>query len=96
MMFTAYSRLNSVFALVVAFGGFAAFPDRVASVKTFPFNKDTVAVEGYLYCYPLVTQGITKDQMTNVEKWDGKSWSAPPNTLGHMRGFPPLEDKTGM
>ena len=37
---------------------------------------------------------ITRKQMTNVEKWDGKGISAPMNAFGHFRAFPPLDFKT--
>jgi hypothetical protein len=62
--------------------------------ETSALNPDTIAVEAYVYLYPLVLMDITRLQMTNFEKWDGKSPSAPINTFGHFRAFPPLTFKT--
>ena len=52
-----------------------------------------IAVEAFVYTYPMMLMDITRLQMTNVEKWDRKGISAPMNTFGHFRAYPPLDFK---
>ena len=59
-----------------------------------PLDPDTIAQEAYIYLYPLVLMDVTRKQMTNFEKWDGKGIDAPMNTFGNFRAFPPLDFKT--
>jgi hypothetical protein len=72
----------------------AAASAQSQATKIDPLDPNTIAVEAYVYLYPLVLMDITRQQMTNFEKWDGKGPSAPMNTFGHFRGFPPLDFKT--
>jgi hypothetical protein len=65
-----------------------------ATAKANPLDPETIAVEAFVYLYPMVLMDITRKQMTNVEKWDGKGIDAPMNTYGHFRAFPPLDFKT--
>jgi len=48
-----------------------------------------IAVEAYIYFYPLVLMETTRRVGTNVEKPVGMR--TPMNTFGHVREFPPAE-----
>jgi hypothetical protein len=84
----------AMFAFLIAIG--TAITPAVAQAKAAanPLDPQAIAVEAYAYLYPMVLMDITRKQMTNVEKWDGKGISAPMNTYGHFRAFPPLTFKT--
>ncbi len=51
-----------------------------------------IAVEAYLYLYPLVMMDTTRRQMTNTEV-GARAGFGPMNAFSHMRAFPPLEFK---
>jgi hypothetical protein len=89
-------RLNLMLLAATVALGAAAAPALAQgrTAKANPLDPETIAVEAYVYLYPMVTMDITRKQMTNVEKWDGKGISAPMNTFGHFRAFPPLDFKT--
>jgi hypothetical protein len=50
-----------------------------------------VAVDAYLYLYPLVTMDLTRRQLTNVEP--GKGFGAPTNTFANIRAYPAAGDR---
>jgi hypothetical protein len=55
-------------------------------------EAQAIALEAYLYLYPLVMMDVTRRQMTNVEA--GKQVGfGPMNTFSHIRTFPPVEFK---
>src|SRR5215470_15830078 len=49
-----------------------------------------VAIEGYIYAYPLVTMELTRRVMTNVEKADATR--APMGKFLRIRTYPPVDD----
>jgi hypothetical protein len=55
-------------------------------------SKDVqnIAVEAYIYFYPLVTMDVTRRQLTNIEsgKMPGRG---PMNTFSHIRAYPSAE-----
>jgi hypothetical protein len=51
-----------------------------------------IALEAYLYLYPLVMMDITRRQMTNTEAGQ-QVGVGPMNTFSHIRAFPPPEFK---
>ena len=51
-----------------------------------------VAIEGYIYAYPLVTMEITRRYMTNVEKPEGSK--APMGQIMRLRTYPAVDDHT--
>lgn len=52
-----------------------------------PFDPHDLAVEGYLYLYPLVTMEVSRRQMTNVGLGEAPG-RAPMNVFAHLRSFP--------
>lgn len=50
-----------------------------------------IAVDAYIYLYPLVTMDMTRRQITNVEP--GKGFGGPMNTMINVRTYPTAEDK---
>ena len=55
-------------------------------------EAQVIAVEAYIYLYPLVMMDVTRRQMTNVEA--GKQVGfGPMNSFSHIRTFPPAEFK---
>jgi hypothetical protein len=55
-------------------------------------EAEAIAVEAYLYLYPLVMMDATRRQMTNVEAGEQVGFG-PMNTFSHIRTFPPAEFK---
>ena len=51
-----------------------------------------IAMEAYIYLYPLVMMDVTRRQMTNSEAGQQAGFG-PMNTFTHMRAFPPPEFK---
>lgn len=83
--------ITLLFAVLMSVSSFMA---PVSAKESSVLDPETIAVEAYVYLYPMVLMDITRKQMTNFEKWDGKSINAPMNTYGHFRAFPPLNFKT--
>lgn len=53
-------------------------------------EANEIAVEAYIYFYPLVTMDLSRRQLTNIEP--GKMFGRGPiNTFSHMRAFPPAD-----
>jgi len=51
-----------------------------------------VAIEGYIYAYPLVTMELTRRVLTNVEK--PEATRAPMGQVLRVRTYPPVDDHT--
>jgi hypothetical protein len=54
-------------------------------------NTHAIAVQAYLYFYPLVTMDVTRKQLTNVIKPEGIS--APMNTFANIPAYPTADMK---
>lgn len=52
-----------------------------------------IAIEAYVYLYPLVLMERTRLQATNVETAGEHIGRAPVDTFGHLREYPPVEFK---
>jgi hypothetical protein len=52
-----------------------------------------IAVEAYIYLYPLVIMDATRQQMTNMAAGERPGFG-PMSTFSHMRAFPPVEFKS--
>jgi len=53
-------------------------------------ESQEVAVDAYMYAYPLVTMEVTRRVLTNVEKPEGSK--APMNQFARLRAYPPADD----
>ncbi len=58
-----------------------------------PEDARAIAVEAYLYFYPLVSMDLTRRQMTNIEAGRAPGMG-PLNAFHHMSAFPPADMKT--
>jgi hypothetical protein len=56
-------------------------------------DAQAIAVEAYLYLYPLLMMDTTRRQMTNAEAGERPGFG-PMNAFTHMRAFPPVEFKS--
>src|ERR1700743_926394 len=66
----------------------SAHPQRDAALFDLPEDEAReIAIEAWLYAYPLVLMEITRRVMTNVAVPDGGG-KAPMNWFGHKRPFP--------
>jgi hypothetical protein len=74
--------------------GAAAAPTALAQTAP-PINEDearAIAVDAYVYFYPLLSMDVTRKQLTNVEA--GKeSLKGPMNTFANAREYPPADFK---
>lgn len=95
-------RLNvMLLATVVAIGltaGTAMAKRKGAPSKAAPpkaMDVAAIAVDAYIYLYPLVTMGVTRLQFTNVpdEKAKPNSGQGPVNEFHHFRAFPDVNFK---
>ena len=49
-----------------------------------------IAIEAYMYAYPMMTMEVTRRVMTNVEKPEGSK--APMGQFARLRTYPPVDD----
>jgi hypothetical protein len=52
-------------------------------------TADAIAVEAYVYLYPLVLMDVSRRQMTNVADGGGAALRGPEGAFIHVRAFPP-------
>ena len=65
-------------------------PARLQSAEA---EASAIAVDAYLYFYPLVTMDLTRKQLINTEP--GKGIGGPMNTFDNIRGFPDRRYESG-
>ena len=75
--------------------GAAAIQPSSAGAQTAPIGEreaHAIAIQAYLYFYPLITMDLTRRQMTNIPagKEDG---FGPPNTFNNVLTYPTAADK---
>ena len=83
---------RSTIALVLSLLLCAVFP--IAALAQNPLTEQeaqSIAVDAYIYFYPLVTMDVTRKQLTNVEP--GKGIGAPMNALFDIPTFPTADMK---
>ncbi|MCJ7678834.1 MAG: DUF1254 domain-containing protein, partial [Anaerolineales bacterium] len=74
---------------IVAAGIMATGPGLGAAELT-PAQAKEIAIEAYLYTYPLVSMDVTRRLMTNVPP-GAKAGMGPAGAFHHMRTYPPVE-----
>src|ERR1700681_3746717 len=74
------------FAIAGSLAMFAAPTGAAAQTSITEQEAQSIAVDAYIYFYPLVTMDVTRKQLTNVEP--GKGVGAPMNTLFSFPAFP--------
>lgn len=81
--------LAAAFA-VVPFAWSAAGAGTAAGAESLLSDDEVeeIAVDAYLYAYPLVIMDVTRRVSTNCEKADGAAMRAPVNQFGHVPVFP--------
>jgi hypothetical protein len=69
-----------------------AMPSQASAQKAAMTEQQAyeIAMEAYIYLYPLVMMDVTRRVVTNVEP-DRKAGFGPPNIFSHMREFPPSD-----
>ncbi|MBL8674447.1 MAG: DUF1254 domain-containing protein, partial [Rhodospirillales bacterium] len=87
--------LRLVIALFLGFAlGHARTPVAVAQTPALSEQEaHAIAVEAYVYFYPMVTMDVTRKQLTNVERHAAGGIAAPPNTFANIPAFPPADMK---
>jgi hypothetical protein len=78
--------MNIKTMLAAALCALAALPALAAPISEEEARE--IAVEAYLYSYPLVTMELTRRQVTNVASTGVKAGRGPANSLIHMRAYP--------
>ncbi|WP_245296866.1 DUF1254 domain-containing protein [Rhodomicrobium sp. R_RK_3] len=61
------------------------------SPETAPVSADEardIAIEAYIYAYPMVIMALTQEMATNAETADGSTMRAPVNQFANARRFP--------
>jgi hypothetical protein len=80
--------------LLVALVALSVLAVPVSAGKSSPRDPEEIALEAYIYLYPLVLMDVMRLQLTNCEQADVRGFSAPMNAFGHARAFPPLDFTT--
>lgn len=87
------SRYKAGFVAVVLIGSLATMASLSGAESTPPPSGQEahdIAMEAYIYAYPLLTMDVTRRQATNVEA--GKTAGRGPiNTFTHVRAYPTAE-----
>jgi hypothetical protein len=86
--------MAGAFSAVLAGGAITAQPPQ-AGAQSAPLSEQeahAIAVDAYLYLYPLVTMDLTRRQMTNVPAGKEPGFG-PPNTFQNIPEYPSATDK---
>ncbi len=87
---TRYSRRFIAVALMAALSAAVAASPRAAAQSASPEEAQAIALDAYIYLYPLIMMDVSRRQMTNIEagKMIGRG---PMNTFSNIRTFPPAD-----
>jgi hypothetical protein len=87
---TRYSRRFIAVAFMAALSAAIAASPRAAAQSASPEEAQAIAMEAYIYLYPLIMMDVSRRQMTNIEagKMIGRG---PMNTFASIRTFPPAD-----
>ncbi len=89
VMVSATLAAASLAARSVAQAQTAAAP--VTTAGTDPALAEAIALEAYIYLYPLITMEVTRRQGTNYARMGENPFRGPMNGFVHVRAFPPAE-----
>ena len=84
---TLATRCLRLASIAAALAFVAATPVRAAEPITEQ-EAHAIAVDAYIYLYPLVTMDVTRKQLTNVEPGKGGGLGVPMNTFANVPAFP--------
>ena len=65
-------------------------PERLQSAKR---KQSAIAVDAYVYFYPLISMDLTRKQLINTEP--GKGFGGPMNTFDNIAAFPDRRYESG-
>ena len=87
---TRYSRRFIAVAFMAALSAAIAASPRAAAQSASPEEAQAIALDAYIYLYPLIMMDVSRQQMTNIEagKMIGRG---PMNTFANIRTFPPAD-----
>ncbi|MQU93849.1 DUF1254 domain-containing protein [Sinorhizobium meliloti] len=85
------SKLGSIALLAI---GLTALPTGAANASDAITEEEAhaIAVEAYVYFYPLISMDVTRKQLTNTEAKEG-GIGGPSNRFNNIREFPPADMK---
>jgi len=83
------SMIVSILALLL--GPVFSFAAQAQSAGTAP-DAQSIAVDAYVYFYPLITMDVTRKQLTNIEPGKG-GLGGPMNTFANAAAFPAADFK---
>ncbi len=87
-----YAYLVCVMSATLLIACFATHQANAANAQSLtPDEAKEIALEAYIYGYPLVTMEKTRQVMTNVREPDGKS--APMGQFARLRTYPSASDR---
>jgi hypothetical protein len=78
---------------LILFASSAVTPPAIAQSASPPITEQdaaAIAVEAYVYFYPLITMDVTRKQLTNVEPGKG-ALGGPMKTFANVPAFPPAD-----
>jgi hypothetical protein len=83
------TRICSALVLAAVLGAVDARTANAQPAKIDP-EAHAIAVEAYVYLYPLITMDVTRRQATNIAP-DKEMGRGPMNTFSNIRAFPPAD-----
>jgi hypothetical protein len=84
-------KIGLAAALAAGIAGPAAVLPAAAASAVTPDEAHAIAVDAYVYFYPLITMDVTRLQLTNSP--EGSGIGGPMNAFTNLREFPPADMK---
>jgi hypothetical protein len=83
--------LLSATLAAASIGGRSARAQAAAAAPLDPALAEAIALEAYVYLYPLITMEVTRRQSTNYARMGENPFRGPMNGFVHVRAFPPAD-----
>ena len=90
-MRTTATTFRAIAATVLLAGGLGGAPSPAGAQTLSEAQAHTIAIDAYVYFYPLVSMDVTRRQLTNVEP--GKGFGGPMNAFANVPTFPTADFK---